>query len=158
MHDLGLKRLEETRERMGKYYDKASKEPPPYGVDDLVMLNGKHIRTRLVVKKLDAKLFGPFKGKKLVEPEGQSAELEQPSRWRVHNLFHTSLVEPSRSSAHRLRDEPIAVTVSGYVDRLRVIHEVGYDVEGNQVLLDFEVQEIIGSQYNAEGNKVLYLI
>ena len=33
-----------------------------------------------------------------------------------------------------------------------------YDVEGNQVLEDFEVEEIMGSRYNAEGNKVLYLI
>ena len=143
---------------MGKYYDRARKEPPSYGVGDLVMLNGKHIRTRRVVKKLDAKLFRPFKVKKLVGPEGQSVELELPSRWRVHTVFHTSLVEPYRSSGRRLRDEPIAVTDSGYVDRLGVTHEVGYDVEGNQVLQDFEVEEIMWSHYNAEGNKVLYLI
>ena len=67
-----LKRLVETRERMGKYYDRARKEPPPYGVGDIVMLNGKHIRTRRAAKKLDAKLFGPFKVMKLVGPEGQS--------------------------------------------------------------------------------------
>ena len=96
--------------------------------------------------------------KKLVGPEGQSVELELPSRWRVHNVFHTLLVEPCRSSGRGLRDEPIAVTDSGYVDRLGVTHEVGYDVEGNQVLEDFEVEEIMGSHYNAEGNKVLYLI
>ena len=83
---------------MGKYYDIVRKEPPPYGVGDLVMLNGKHIRTRRAAKKLDTKLFGPFKVKKLVGPEGQPVELELPSRWRVHNVFHTSLVEPYRSS------------------------------------------------------------
>ena len=63
VHDHCLKHLEETRERIGKYYDRARKEPPPYGVGDLVMLNGKHIRTRWAAKKLDAKLFGPFKVK-----------------------------------------------------------------------------------------------
>ena len=82
---------------------------------------------RRAVKKRDAKLFGPFKVKKLVGPEGQSVELELPSRWRVHNIFHTSLVEPYRSSGRGLRDEPIAVTDSRYVDRLGVTHEVGYD-------------------------------
>ena len=61
---------------MRKYYDKARKEPPLYGVGDLVMLNGKHIRTRQAARKLDAKLFGPFKVKKIVGPEGQSVELE----------------------------------------------------------------------------------
>ena len=80
MHDLCVKRLEETRQRMGKYYDRARKEPPPYSVGDLVMLNGKHIWTRRAAKKLDVKLFGLFKVKMLVGPEGQSVELELPSR------------------------------------------------------------------------------
>ena len=31
-------------------------------------------------------------------------------------------------------------------------------MEGNQVLNDFEVEDIIGSHYNAEQKKVLYLI
>ena len=70
MHDLCLKRLPETRERMGKYYDRARKEPPPYGVGDLAMLNSKHIRTWQAAKKLDVKLFGPFKVRKLAGPEG----------------------------------------------------------------------------------------
>ena len=107
---------------------------------------------------MHTKLFGPFKVKKLVGPDGQSVELELPSRWRVHNVFHTSLVEPYRSSGRGLRDEPIPVTDSGYVDRHGVTHEVGYDVERKQVLEDFEVEEILGRHYNADGNKVLYLI
>ena len=122
MHDLCLKRLEETCERMGKYYNTARKEPPPYGVGDLVLINVKQIRTRRAAKKLDAKLFGPFKVKKLVGPEGQSVELEQPLRWRVHKEFHISLVEPYRSSGRGRRDKPIPDTESGYVDRLGVTH------------------------------------
>ena len=31
-------------------------------------------------------------------------------------------------------------------------------MEGNQVLEDFEVEEIMGSHYNVEQKKVLYLI
>ena len=68
------------------------------------------------------------------------------------------LIEPYGTSVHGLRDEPIAVTDSGYDDRLGVTHEVGYDVEGIQVLEDFEVEEIMGSHYHAEWKKVLYLI
>ena len=44
------------------------------------------------------------------------------------------------------------------MDRLVVTHEAAYKVEGNQVLEDFEVEEIMGNQYNAKDNKVLYLI
>ena len=158
VHELCLKHLEETREPMGKYYDRYRKEAPPYSVGDLVMLNGKNIRTQWAAKKLNAKLFGPFTVVRLVGQGGQSVELELPQRWRVHNVLHTSLIEPYRTSVHGLRDEPIAVTDSGYVDRLGVTHEVGYDMEGNQVLEDFEVEEIMGSHYNAERKKVLYLI
>ena len=67
-------------------------------------------------------------------------------------------MEQYRSSGRGLHDEPIAVTDSRYFDRLGVTHEVGYDVEGNQVLEDCNVEEIMGSHYNAEGNRVLYLI
>ena len=153
-----MKHLEETRERMGKYYDRSRKEAPLYLVGDLFMLNGKNIRTRRSAKKLDAKLFGPLKAIRLVGKGGQSVELELPQRWRVHNAFHTSLIEPYRTSVRGVRDEPIAVTDSGYVDRLSVTHEVGYDVEGNQVLEDFVVEEIMESHYNTEWKKVLYLI
>ena len=158
VHELCVKRLEETHERMGKYYDRSRKEAPPYSVGDLVMLNCKNIRTPRATKKLDAKLFGPFKVIRLVAQGGQSVELELPQHWRVHNVFHTSLIGPYRTSVRGLRDEPIAVTDSGYVDRPGVTHKVGYDVEGNQVLEDFEVEEIMGSHYNTEWKKVLYLI
>ena len=67
-------------------------------------------------------------------------------------------MEPYCSSGRGLRDEPIAVTDSGFVERLGVTHKVGYVVKGNQVLEDFEVEEIIGSHYDADGNKMLYLI
>ena len=97
---------------MVKHYDRARKELPVYGVGHLLMVNGKHIKRRRAVKKLVAKLFGPFKVKKLVVPEGQSVELELPLHRRVHNVFHTSLVEPYCTSGHRLCNEPIAVTDS----------------------------------------------
>ena len=66
VHELFVKRLEETRERMAKYYDRSRTEATPYSVGDLVILNGKNIRTRRAAKKLDAKLFGPFKVVRLV--------------------------------------------------------------------------------------------
>ena len=136
VHKLCVKRLEETHERTGKYYDCSRKEAPPYHVGDLVILNGKHIRTRRAAKKLDAKLFGPFKVVKHVGQGGQSVELKfkLPQRWRVHNEFHTSLIEPYYTAVRGLQNEPIAVTNSEYVDRLSVTHEVRYDVKGNQVL------------------------
>ena len=89
-----------------------------------------------------------------------SVELELPKRWRVHNVFHTSLLEPYRASAKGLHPPPIAVTNRSYVDRFGMEHEVasGYDVDVQQVLEDFEVEEIMGSEYSTGRKKVLYLI
>ena len=57
VHELYVKRLEETRKRIGKYYDCSLKDAPLYAVGDLVMLNGKNIRTWRAATKLDAKLL-----------------------------------------------------------------------------------------------------
>ena len=122
------------------------------------MLNGKNIRMRQAFKKLDAKLFGPFKVVRLVGQGEQSVELQLPQRWRVHNVFHISLIQPYYTSVRGLQDEPIAVTDSRYVDRLGITHVVGYKVECIQVLKDFKPEEIMGSRYNTEWNKVLNLI
>ena len=61
---------------MGRYYDHSKRDAPQYVVGDLVMLNGKNIRTCSVAKKLDTKLFEPFKVTKLVDKSGTSVELE----------------------------------------------------------------------------------
>ena len=143
---------------MGRYYDKSKKTAPPFKAGDLVMLNGKNVRTWRAAKKLDAKLFRPFKVVKLVDRSGMSVELELLKRWCVHNVFNTSQLEPYRASAKGLHPPPIAVTDRNYVDRFGVKHKVGYDVDGQQVLDDFEVEEIMGSEYSTCRKKVLYLI
>ena len=87
-----------------------------------------------------------------------SIELELPKRWRVHNVFHTSLLEPYRAPAKGLHPPPVTVTDRSYVDRFGMEHEVGYDVNGQQVIEDFEVEVIMGSEYSTGRKKVLYLI
>jgi hypothetical protein len=54
------KELEKTSDRMKKYADKTRAESPRYNQGDLVMLNGKNIKTRRPSRKLDHKLYGPF--------------------------------------------------------------------------------------------------
>ena len=76
VHDLCNSYLKKTSEKMGRYYDKSKKTAPPFKAGDLVILNGKNVRTQRAAKKLDAKLFGPFKVVKLVDRSGMSVELE----------------------------------------------------------------------------------
>ena len=143
---------------MGHYYVKSKKTAPPFKTGDLVMLNGKNVRTRRAAKKLNVKLFGLFKVVKLVDKSGMSVELELPKRWLVHNVFHTSLLEPYHVPATRLNPPPITVTDRSYVDRFGMEHVVGYDVGGQHGPEDFQVEEIMGSEYSIGRKKVLYLI
>ena len=93
--------------------------------------------------KLDAKLFGRFRVKKLVYMSGLSVELELPKRWPVHNVFHTSLLEPHRESTKGLHPPPTAITERGidkrckpnksFIDLSGIEHEIGYDVDGQRV-------------------------
>jgi hypothetical protein len=158
VHELCASHLKITQERMSRYYDRTKSAPPQYSVGDLVMLNGKNIRTRRAAKKLDNKLFGPFKVNKVVGTSKMSVGLELPKRWRVHNVFHVSLLEPYRQSAKGLREPPIVVTERGFKDKFGINHEVGYDVDGAQVLEGFEVEEIMGSQFSTDSDRVLYLV
>ena len=65
---------------MGRYYDKSKETAPPFKTGNLLMLNGKNVRTQRAAEKLDAKLFGPFKVVKLVDRSGLSVKLELPKR------------------------------------------------------------------------------
>ena len=60
VHKKLKERLEESIEKMKKYYDKKRKSIKPFKKGELVMLNGKNIRTELRCKKLEDKMFGPF--------------------------------------------------------------------------------------------------
>ena len=73
-------------------------------------------------------------------------------------MFHISLLEPYYTSAKGLYPPPIAITDRCYVDRLGMEHEVGYEVHGQQVLEEFEVEEILESEYSTGRKKVLFLI
>jgi len=91
-HDESQKGLEEARERMRRYTNPAQKEPPAYQVGDLVMLNGRNIKTRRPSKKLDHKNHGPFQIEKIVSL--LAVRLTLPREWKIHNVFHVSLLKP----------------------------------------------------------------
>ena len=81
---------------MGRYYDRKAKQQPDFKVGDLVMLNAKNIRTKRPSKKLAPKLYGPFK---ILEQRGVLAyKLEISNRWKIHPVFHVSLLEFYRTS------------------------------------------------------------
>jgi len=107
VHDEFRKGLEEAQRRMRRYTDPARKEPPAYQVGDMVMLNGRNIKTRHPAKKLDHKNHGPFQIEKTASP--LTVRLGLPRKWKIHNVFHVSLLEPYRTSEHRAPPDPSKV-------------------------------------------------
>ena len=104
VHDLALKGLEEVRKQMAKY--KKGKEAPAYQIGDLVMLSGQNISIQRPSQKYSAKAHRPFKVVKVLSRS--AVRLELPKRWKIHDVFHASLLEPYRL-AKVSRKEPIDI-------------------------------------------------
>jgi len=143
VHDESRKGLEEAQERMRRYTDPAKKEPPAYQVGDLAMLNGRNIKTRRPSKKLDHKNHGPFQIEKIVSP--LAIRLTLPRKWKIHNVFHVSLLEPYQTSEHR--DPP---------DPSKVLREAD-DIKQSE---EYDVEEVMASVERGRGNnkRILYLV
>jgi hypothetical protein len=84
--------LKLTQEWQKKQADCQHKDHPNFKVGDKVWLLRKNIATTRTCAKLDYKRLGPFKITKLVSLVAY--QLELPPQFKIHNVFHVSLLEP----------------------------------------------------------------
>jgi len=122
---------------MKRYADRKRTEAPVFKKDQLVMLDARNIKTKRPSRKLDRKLLGPFKVSKVVSPT--AVKLALPSRWRIHDTFHVSLIEPYRTG---LQDAPNPQDI--------------LDQMGDVYPKDFVVEEVLDS--SLFGSDVKYLV
>jgi len=64
---------------------------PNFQVGDQVWLNSRNIHTTRPAKKLDYKKLGPFKI--LEKVNNRSYRLDLPKSYKIHPVFHVSLLE-----------------------------------------------------------------
>ena len=64
----------------------------PFKEGDEVWLESKNLSTPYVSKKMAPKREGPFKIKEVLSPF--TYRLDLPDRWKIHNVFHASLLTP----------------------------------------------------------------
>jgi hypothetical protein len=121
------------------YADQDRRNVPEFTVGDQVWLLSRNIATTRPNKKLDFKRLGPFKV--LSQVNRVAYQLELPPSWKIHNVFHVSLLLPVHS------DSPVP-----WVDR--------YPPPPPPELIDgyeeFEVQAILDSRYR--HRKLQYLV
>jgi len=69
------------------------------------MLNVKNIHTKRPTKKLSPRMHGPFKVLEVKKGE-QAFKLEILPWWKIHTIFHVSLLEPYPASAQEEKEQP----------------------------------------------------
>jgi len=126
--------LEQTREARKKYDDRKATPQPDIETGDLVLLNAKNIKSKRSTRKFTPRWYGPFKG---LEKKGNKAfKLDIPARWKVHAVFHVSLLEAYKVSDRPNREQP---------------PREPEDVEGD---LEWEVERIVKSEIITYTRKV----
>ncbi len=90
--------LQHAQELQKRYHEKHAK-PRSYAPGETVWFNSKYIKTKRNCK-LEAKFFSPFR---VLHPVGkQTYKLELPKRWRIHDVFHVSLLEQDTTRKGRV--------------------------------------------------------
>ena len=93
--------LHHAHELQKQAHDKDVK-PRSYALGDKVWLNSKYIKTKRN-RKLETKFFGPFW---VLHPVGKQAyKLELPRKWKIHDVFHMSLLEPDITKKEQVGEE-----------------------------------------------------
>ena len=100
--------LHHAQELQKQAHNKGVK-PRSYTLCDKVWLNSKYIKTKCNWK-LEAKFFGPFQVLYLIEK--QAYKLELPKWWRIHDVFHVSLLEQDTTRKERV-DEQVTEPEAG---------------------------------------------
>jgi hypothetical protein len=95
----------------------SAQDAPKFAPGDLVWLERKHIHTIRPCSKLDATKLGPFPIMEAVETRAFRLKLPK-SMYRIHPVFHVSLIEPDRANG-----------IQGQVAPLPPLIQVAGDVE-----------------------------
>ena len=89
-----------AQELQKRAHDKGVK-PQSYAPGEKVWLNSKYIKTKRN-QKLEAKFFGPFQ---ILHPVGKQAyKLDLPTKWKIHDVFHVSLLEQDTTRKGRMNE------------------------------------------------------
>ena len=91
-----IKKLMENRDQATNAINEATKGdgaiPSQHHIGEQVWLEGKNLKFPHQATKLNPKRYGPFKIIKEISPVAY--QLQLPSSWNIHPVFHASLLSP----------------------------------------------------------------
>ena len=129
--------LHHAQELQKQAHDKGVK-PRSYAPGDKVWLNSKYIKTKHN-RNLETKFSGPFW---VLHPIGKQVyKLELPKKWKIHDVFHVSLLEQD-------------TTRKGRVDEK--VRQMKFDAGDNESR-EYEVEAIWDSTLYARESESGYL-
>jgi hypothetical protein len=140
VHDKLRSTLKQAQETYKRFSDRRAGPAPEFKAGDLVWLNRKNIETTRPSQKLDFKQLGPFKILKVIGESKTAFELELPPQWRIHPVFHVSLLDPYRANKIKRRKQLVPPPPEVVSHRE----------------LEYEVKEILDSKITR--NKLRYLV
>jgi len=94
VHEKVQMTLEQVQVRYKKEFDKNAVPVPEFKVSDCVWLNWRNIETIYPSQKLDFRHLGLFEIIDVVGESKAAFELKLPNHWRIHPVFHASLLDP----------------------------------------------------------------
>lgn len=80
-----------AQDNQAQAYNRGRSGLQPFGVGDMVMLKRTNLQTPRPSAKLDHQKLGPFKI--LEKIKNNAFKLDLPATWKIHPVFHTSLLE-----------------------------------------------------------------
>ncbi len=106
------KNFQHAQELQKRYHNKHAK-PRSYALGEKVWLNSQYIKTKRN-RKLEAKFFGLFR---VLHPvRKQVYILELPKKWRIHDVFHLSLIEKDTTRKRQVGETISLLEVEGNGD------------------------------------------
>jgi len=93
VHEELRRTLERAQAKYKKDFDKNVAPAPEFKVGDCVWLNRRNIETTHPSQKLDQKRLGPFEIVDVVGESKTAFKLKLPLYWRIHPVFHASLLD-----------------------------------------------------------------